>query len=128
MNALLRPSLSLATRKITESPALATVIAKCRTHSQSQFQEVPRKREFPRTMKMFGWQIHSYGDLDEVQFSDNIRIPQVRLGTEVMVRVKAASVNPIDVAMISKKNQPNFYLDLNKICCFSVQEDMEPLS
>uniref|UniRef100_A0A1B0D271 Uncharacterized protein n=1 Tax=Phlebotomus papatasi TaxID=29031 RepID=A0A1B0D271_PHLPP len=100
MNALLRPLLSLATQIIAESSALASVILKCRTHSQCQIQEVPGKREFPRTMKMSGWQIHSYGDLDEVQFSDNIRIPQVKLGTEVMVRVKAASINPIDVAMI----------------------------
>ncbi|XP_059617643.1 reticulon-4-interacting protein 1 homolog, mitochondrial [Phlebotomus argentipes] len=74
-----------------------------RPFSQSAVKEEKGDKEkpgFPHKMKMRGWQIHSYGDLDEVQFSDNIRIPQVKTGSEVMVRIKAASVNPIDIALI----------------------------
>uniref|UniRef100_A0A1B0GKC9 Enoyl reductase (ER) domain-containing protein n=1 Tax=Lutzomyia longipalpis TaxID=7200 RepID=A0A1B0GKC9_LUTLO len=58
------------------------------------------KNDFPHKMKMRGWHIHSYGDLDELTYSDNIRIPQIKHATEVLIRIKAVSVNPIDVAII----------------------------
>lgn len=51
--------------------------------------------------KMRGWQIHAYGDTDELQFNDKIRIPAIKSPQEVLVKVEAASVNPIDVAMTS---------------------------
>lgn len=52
--------------------------------------------------KMCGWQIHSYGSLDEVEHSDNLKIPILTSPNQLLVKVTAASVNPIDVAMISK--------------------------
>ncbi|ETN62474.1 zinc binding dehydrogenase [Anopheles darlingi] len=52
--------------------------------------------------KMSGWQIHSYGNpQEEVQFSDGIKMPTLKSPTQLLVKVKAASVNPIDVAMIN---------------------------
>lgn len=56
--------------------------------------------ESNRGRKMTGWQIHSYGDLSELQYSEKLRIPMIRKPTEVLVKVNSSSVNPIDVAMI----------------------------
>lgn len=50
--------------------------------------------------KMQAWQIHSYGGLEELKFS-NVRIPMIARPTDVLVKVQASSVNGIDVAMTS---------------------------
>lgn len=52
---------------------------------------------------MSGWQIHEYGDVDILQFNNNIKMPMVKSPNEVLVKVSATSVNPIDVAMMSKQ-------------------------
>lgn len=54
----------------------------------------------PRHDKMSSWQIHAYGDLSELQYSPQMRIPHITQPNQVLVKVEAASVNPIDVAMI----------------------------
>ncbi|KAK2576135.1 hypothetical protein KPH14_007465 [Odynerus spinipes] len=60
-------------------------------------QLVPKYKESIEN-KMLAWQIHSYGDLDELKLS-NVRIPLITKPTEVLIKVQAASVNPIDIAM-----------------------------
>ncbi|KAH8293201.1 hypothetical protein KR044_011961 [Drosophila immigrans] len=50
--------------------------------------------------KMGGWQFHCYGDIDELQYSDKLKLPQIRSSDECLVRVRATAVNPIDVAML----------------------------
>ena len=50
--------------------------------------------------KMQAWQIHSYGGLEELKLS-NVRIPVIAKPTDVLVKVEASSINPIDVAMTS---------------------------
>lgn len=52
--------------------------------------------------KMRAWQIHSYGDLSELQFSSGARKPLIAGSDEVLVEVKATSLNPIDKLMIGK--------------------------
>lgn len=52
--------------------------------------------------KMKGWQLHSYNDVANLQLSHNIRKPSIRKPTEVLVKVEATSVNPLDTAMIRK--------------------------
>lgn len=52
-------------------------------------------------LKMQGWQIHSYGGVEELQFSDKLKVPQLRQANECLVRVTTTTVNPIDVAMLS---------------------------
>lgn len=52
--------------------------------------------------KMLSWQIHAYGNLGELQLSQQTRIPYITTPDEVLVKVNASSVNPIDVEMISK--------------------------
>lgn len=50
--------------------------------------------------KMRGWQLHCYGDIDELQLSDKLKMPQIRCSNECLVRVKTTAVNPIDLAML----------------------------
>lgn len=48
--------------------------------------------------KMQAWQIHSYNGLKDLRLS-NVRMPVIMQPTDVLIKVEAASVNPIDVAM-----------------------------
>lgn len=52
-------------------------------------------------LKMQGWQIHSYGDVDELLLTDKLKVPQLKQANECLVRVTTTTVNPIDVAMLS---------------------------
>lgn len=53
--------------------------------------------------RMSGWEQHSYGPYREVlEFHNNLRFPKVGDPKELIVRVTAASVNPIDLAMTGK--------------------------
>lgn len=58
------------------------------------------ENEFKSGKKMNGWQIHSYSD--GIQFSDKIKIPTIKDSNELLVKVNATSVNPIDVAMVGE--------------------------
>lgn len=49
---------------------------------------------------MKGWQIHEYGGIELLQCNEHIKIPTINSPTDVLVEVRAASVNPIDVAMM----------------------------
>lgn len=53
-------------------------------------------------MIISGWQIHSYGDLEEVQLAKNVKKPFIKTPTELLVKLTSSSVNPIDIAMIGK--------------------------
>lgn len=59
--------------------------------------------------KMRGWQIHEYGDVGIIQSNENIKVPIVKETNEVLVKVSAASVNPIDVAMMRMLNSMNAF-------------------
>ncbi|XP_012054771.1 PREDICTED: reticulon-4-interacting protein 1, mitochondrial [Atta cephalotes] len=48
--------------------------------------------------KMQAWQIHSYNGLEDLRLS-NVRMPMITNPTDVLVKIEATSVNPIDVAM-----------------------------
>lgn len=51
-----------------------------------------------KSNKMQAWQIHSYNGLEDLRLS-NATMPIIMQPTDVLVKVEAASVNPIDVAM-----------------------------
>ena len=51
-------------------------------------------------VKIQAWQIHSYGGVDDLKLS-NTRIPVISKPNELLIKVDASSVNPIDVAMSS---------------------------
>jgi len=48
---------------------------------------------------MIAWQAHSYGTVDDLVLTSNARSPTMLAANEVLVRVKASSVNPLDVLM-----------------------------
>lgn len=53
---------------------------------------------------MRGWQVHSYGGIEELQLAENAKIPTISNANEVLVKVQTAGVNPIDVAMLRMYN------------------------
>lgn len=60
--------------------------------------------------RMRAWQIHSYGDLGELQLSKT-RLPIIASPKELLVKVEASSINPIDYMMIGgyAKTVANFF-------------------
>lgn len=66
-------------------------------------------------LKMISWHIHEYGDLGQLQLGE-VRTPILDAPKKVLVKVKAASVNPIDVLMLSK----DIHLYFCFVACFSL--------
>lgn len=54
--------------------------------------------QYSTATKMKAWQIHSYGDIQDLQLT-NARIPLIENPKDLLIKVNAASVNPIDVIM-----------------------------
>lgn len=52
--------------------------------------------------RMVAWQIDSYGTFENLTLNDQVQTPATVGPNEVLVRVKASSVNPIDDLMIGK--------------------------
>lgn len=78
--------------RIKSTNPLRTMCSSAATNSSSQL--------YPN--KMFGLQIHAYGGIDEIQYSDNIKIPIIKNANDVLVKIIATSINPLDIAMMSK--------------------------
>lgn len=53
--------------------------------------------------RMRAWRVHTYGGLSELRLED-ARVPPLRAPDDVLVRVNAASINPIDVNMIGERS------------------------
>ena len=49
---------------------------------------------------MKAWQIQDVGGVENMKL-ENIRVPPIFRATDVLVNVSAASVNPLDIAMLS---------------------------
>lgn len=60
------------------------------------------------------WHVLRYGNLDELVYKDDCKKPRISEPSEVMIKVYAASVNPIDVAMI--KGYGSNFLNLSRKC------------
>lgn len=56
--------------------------------------------------KMIAWQAHSYGTIDDLVLTSNARSPLVVGPRELLVRIKASSVNPLDALMAGKWTSP----------------------
>ncbi|EZA58289.1 Reticulon-4-interacting protein 1, mitochondrial [Ooceraea biroi] len=75
--------------------------------------------------KMQAWQIHSYNGLNDLKLS-NVRMPVITQPTDVLVKVEAASVNPIDVAMTSGYGATTMnLLRKTKSLCDTVYDELE---
>ncbi|XP_066141407.1 reticulon-4-interacting protein 1 homolog, mitochondrial-like [Euwallacea fornicatus] len=59
--------------------------------------------------KILSWTIHSYGDLNELQLIET-RIPIITNPDDVLVQVKAASLNPIDLFMLGGYGRTSFQM------------------
>ncbi|KAL1491073.1 hypothetical protein ABEB36_011726 [Hypothenemus hampei] len=66
-----------------------------------------RAAPLKNSRKMLAWTIHSYGDIDELQLAET-RIPIIQSPDEVLVEVKAASLNPIDSFMLGGYGRKSF--------------------
>jgi hypothetical protein len=54
--------------------------------------------------RMSGWQIHSYSEnVADMQFTQNLKKPYIKKPSQLLVKIHASSVNPIDVAMMGKR-------------------------
>lgn len=51
---------------------------------------------------MPAWVIDKYGSNEVLRFTQNMMIPMIHYPNEVIIKVHAASINPIDVNMRSK--------------------------
>lgn len=61
------------------------------------------------------WHVLRYGNLDEeLIYKEDCKKPHIKEPSEVMIKVLAASVNPIDVAMI--KGYGSNFLNLTRKC------------
>ena len=65
-----------------------------------QMSTVPRPYLLPSTMS--AWQLHEYGSINQLKLSNSVPLPVICRPHDVLVRVHAASVNPIDVMMVGK--------------------------
>lgn len=69
--------------------------------------------------RMITWSIHNYtGDFDEIVQTEVIK-PTISAPTEIVLKITASSVNPIDVAMMSK-----FFL-LSKKCIQIISQNQK---
>ncbi|XP_017116648.1 reticulon-4-interacting protein 1 homolog, mitochondrial [Drosophila elegans] len=89
----LRQFVLLARRQLSASAQSAF------SGSQTNAQHIPPSPE-KFGDKMRGWQLHNYGDIDELQLSEKVKIPQIRSSNECLVRIRTTAVNPIDLAML----------------------------
>ncbi|KAH8298245.1 hypothetical protein KR018_011849 [Drosophila ironensis] len=89
----LRPSVRIARRHF--AAAAQSTLAGCEENAAKSPPPTPKGDG-----KMRGWQLHCYGEIDELQLSDKLKIPPIRSSQECLVRVRATSVNPIDLAML----------------------------
>lgn len=70
--------------------------------AENSSEDITRSQSENPLMK--GWQIKEFGpELDVLVFNENINQPIIKHPNEVIVRVFAASVNPIDSATISMR-------------------------
>lgn len=52
-----------------------------------------------RLQNMSAWVIDQYGSNGVLRFTEEISLPVINVSSEVMIKVNAASLNPLDVAM-----------------------------
>ncbi|XP_014288761.1 reticulon-4-interacting protein 1 homolog, mitochondrial [Halyomorpha halys] len=79
----------------------------------------------PRSELMLAWQFQSFGGLDQLKLN-NVILPQVKKPNDVLVKVHATSVNPLDVAMIG--GYGNVVLDTLRQCDFRMENKNVPLT
>lgn len=72
------------------------------TSSTKPADSPPRSKSDARG-ELRSWQIHAYSGIDDLQASTS-RIPPIKSPTDVLIRVHASSINPIDIAMVNEEH------------------------
>jgi hypothetical protein len=62
--------------------------------------------------KMQAWQIHGYGGLEELKLSKTARKPHIKSPDDVLIQIAATSINPIDLAMMGKKSDSFWFVNI----------------
>ncbi|RUS90443.1 hypothetical protein EGW08_001784 [Elysia chlorotica] len=52
-------------------------------------------------IKMSAWQVYEYGGLDQLSLSTTARAATIKHPTEMLVKIHAASINPLDIRMMA---------------------------
>lgn len=68
-------------------------------HTQRKVLTFGLRRIHALPAKMKAWQAHNFAGIDSVLLEE-VRVPQLKSPNEVLVKIHAASVNPLDVAML----------------------------
>ncbi|KAK3768156.1 hypothetical protein RRG08_010826 [Elysia crispata] len=58
-----------------------------------------QRRSYSATA-MSAWQVHEYGGLDQLSLSTTARAATIKHPTEMLIKVHAASINPLDIRMM----------------------------
>lgn len=75
--------------------------------------------------RMQAWQIHSYNGLEDLRLS-SVGMPIITNPTDVLVKIEAASVNPIDVAMTNGYGNTLFNaMRKTKSLAFGTSEELD---
>lgn len=77
-------------------------------HASQHGKATPRAFDYHRAgfqSRMVGWELHEYGNSDVLQLHNNLRVPKIEDPKELIVKVTASSVNPIDLAMRGKLSE-----------------------
>lgn len=65
-------------------------------------------RNISHQIKNRAWQLHTYGSIQDLIFTDSQKIPFINSPTDVLIKVHAASVNPIDILMVKGYGSTSF--------------------
>lgn len=58
------------------------------------------KNQLKKKSVMSAWRIHSFsGGVDQLKLNESTKIPTITRPNDVLIQVKAASVNPLDAQM-----------------------------
>ena len=58
---------------------------------------------------MSAWKLHDYNGITSVKLVENLPIPQIKKVKDVLIEVRAASVNVLDVMMAGNRSY-NFFV------------------
>ena len=82
--------------RVVPKALLSRMCGRAYIHTITGIERINSKR-FLSTMS--AWQLHKYGGNEQLGLTNTARIPPILNPQDVLIKVYAASVNPIDVAM-----------------------------
>ena len=90
-------STRLGTFFYTIAPSSTKVSASCSVWCRRNLCRTLRRHD-----SMSAWVIDRYGTNEVLRVSDDITMPTMNLASEVLIKVEAVSLNPLDISMRGK--------------------------